>query len=84
MNLYMFKQKDNTDIVNNRNVRTRAHDAILFTTVKPNNEKFKRNIFYKGAISWNNLTVAQRNVDTYNVFKTQQKKKLIDNLALIN
>ena len=84
MNLYMFKQKDNTDIVNNRNVRTRAHDAILFTTVKPNNEKFKRNIFYKGAISRNNLTVAERNVDTYNVFKTQQKKKLIDNLALIN
>ena len=74
INLYMFKQKDNSDIVNNRNVRTRAHDAILFTTVKPSNEKYKRNIFYKGALLWNNLTVAERKVDTYNVFKTQQKK----------
>ena len=45
MNLYMYRKI--ILIVNNRNVRTRAHDAILFTTVKPNNEKYKRNIFIK-------------------------------------
>ena len=61
LSLFMFKQKDNVHIVNNRNVRTRAHDALLFTTVKPNNEKFKRNVYYKGAILWNSLTVAERN-----------------------
>ena len=47
----MYKQKNNVKIVNTRNVRPRAHDATLFTTVKPNNEKYKRNVFYKGAIS---------------------------------
>ena len=50
-NLYMFKQKTTIHIVNTRNVKTRAHDAILYTTKKPNNEKFKRNVYYKGALS---------------------------------
>ena len=63
-------------IVNNRNVRTRAHDALLFITVKPNNEKFKRNVFYSGALLWNNLPVHERNLPTYDKFKTAQKKKL--------
>ena len=39
LNLFMFKQKHNVNIVNNCDVRTRAHEAQLFTTVKPNNEK---------------------------------------------
>ena len=37
LNLFMYKQTNNVDIVNNRNVRTRAHDAPLFKTIKPNN-----------------------------------------------
>ena len=76
LSLFMYKQQDNVDIVNNRNVRTRAHDAILFTTIKPNNESYKRNIFYKGAINWNNLPVIERNIPTYVKFKNVQKKKL--------
>ena len=76
LNLFMYKQQHNVEIVNNRNVRTRAHDALVFKTVKPNNEKFKRNIYYKGALSWNNLPVHERNVDTFEKFKLMQKKKL--------
>ena len=77
LNLYMFKQKENVNIVNTRNVRTRAHDAILYTTIKPNNEKYKRNVFYKGALSWNNLPVKERNIEKYDNFKTIQKKKTL-------
>ena len=51
LNLFMYKQQGNVNIVNTRNVRTRAHDAVLFKTIKPNNEKFKRNVFYSGALS---------------------------------
>ena len=80
LNLFMFKQRDNRHIVNNRNLRTRAHDAVLFITNKPNNEKYKRNIYYKGALSWNSLPATERNVVIYNNFKTQQKKKLTNNL----
>ena len=62
-------------ILNKRNVRTRAHDAILFTTTKPNNEKYKRNVFYKGALLWNNLTATERNIQNYDKFKSNQIKK---------
>ena len=77
LSLYMYKQQDNLDIVNTRDVRTRAHDALLFITVKPNNEKYKRNVYYKGALTWNNLPVNERNIDNYEKFKNVQKKKLL-------
>ena len=76
LNLFMFKQKGNVHIVNTRDVRTRAHDAPLFNTVKFNNEKYKKNIYCKGALSWNSLTVAERNQEDYTIFKSQQKQKL--------
>ena len=60
LQLYMFKQKHNVDIVNNRNIFTRAHAAILYTTLKPNSEKYKNNVFYKVAILWNSLSVQIR------------------------
>ena len=77
LNLFMYKQQGNANIVNTRNVRTRAHDGILFTTIKPNNENFKRNVFYSGALSWNSLPVDDRNTLTYDKFKILQKKKII-------
>ena len=48
LNLYMYKQKNYLHVVNNRNARTRAHDAPLVLTVKPNNEMNKRDVYYKG------------------------------------
>ena len=46
-------------------VRTRAHDSVLFTTTKPSNEKYKRNVLYKGALAWNALPVMERNIEKY-------------------
>ena len=77
LNLYMFKQKGNVDIVNTRNIRKRAHDAILYTTVKPNNETYKRNVYYKGALLWNNLIANERNIEMYEKFKNTQKKEIV-------
>ena len=82
LDLYMFKQKGNVKIVNSRKVRTSAHDAILYTTIKPNNQKYKRNIFYKGALSWNNLPVVERNMENYTSFKHTQKQKTLALLDL--
>ena len=36
---YMFKQKNNDDLINRRTIRTRMHDAVVFETCKPNLEK---------------------------------------------
>ena len=78
--LCMYKQKGNLSIINTRHVRTRAHDALLFTTVKPNNEKYKRNVLYKGVLLWNKLPVHERNIEGYEAFKNCQKLKLINRL----
>ena len=72
---FMFKQKSNKHLVDIRNIRTRAHDAILYNTVMPKCEKYKHNIFYYGARLWNQLPVNERKIDDYNKFKNVQKRK---------
>ena len=74
--LYMYKQKSNHAIVNARNVQTRAHDAILFTTDRPNSEKYKNNVLYKGAVIWNSQSTQERNIQTYELLKKHLKTKI--------
>ena len=69
LKLFMFKHKLNLEIVNTRPVNTRAHGATLFVTIRPNSEKYKMNIFYKGALLWNNMNVMERNIATYGELK---------------
>ena len=73
---FMFKQQNNLEIVNNREVHPRAHDATLFLTVKPKNESCKKSALYRGAVQWNNLPVSTRNVAEYEAFKLNRKKWL--------
>ena len=40
LQLYMFKQKNNPEIVNTRNICTSLHDAVVFTTLKPNSKTY--------------------------------------------
>ena len=40
--IIMFKQKENISIRNNRDFRTRRHDAIVYETCKPNLEIYKK------------------------------------------
>ena len=82
LRMFMFKQKHNEMIVNRREVFTRAHDALLFTVIRPNNEKYKRNVYYKGALKWNELSVENRNIDKYENFKSSQKKWLLNTINL--
>ena len=76
---FMFKYKNNIKYINRRNVRTRLHDAPVFVTKKPNNEKYKQNVFYYGAVQWNNMPVNVRNIETYEKFKSVQKKWSLHN-----
>ena len=76
LKLFMYKQKQNVNIVNMRKINTRAHGALLFTTLKPNNEKYKQNAYYRGALSWNDLPVIERNILDFEKFKAIQKGKL--------
>ena len=73
---FMFKQKGDLNIVNQRDVRTRAHDALLFTTVKPKNETCKKSVLYRGAMLWNSLSVEVRSIKDFEEFKLNRKKWL--------
>ena len=75
---YMFRQKENPDIVVQREIRTRRHDAVVFETCRPNLEKYKKGAIYRGILDWNELDVATRNIELFNNFKTVQKKWMYD------
>ena len=74
---FMYKQQTNLDIIDARDIRTRAHDATLYITNRPLCEKYKKNVFYYGARLWNHLPVKERKIDTYVNFKNVQKRKAL-------
>ena len=76
----MFKQKDNVDLMVQREIRTRRHDAIIFETCRPNLEKYKKGTIYRGFHEWNNLDVNTRNIETFCEFEALQKKWIIDQI----
>ena len=41
-------------------INTRLHQGPVFKLCKPSNKKGKRNMFYRGAISWNALAADNR------------------------
>ena len=80
---FMYKRKSNVSLLNNREIRTRAHDAPLFEVIVPRCEAFKRSVGYSGAICWNNLAPNIRNIISYGEFKHKQKLRMLDPLAVI-
>ena len=75
---YMYRQKENMDLVIQREIRTRRHDAVIYETCKPNLEKYKKGAIYRGVIEWNNLAVDIRNIETFCEFKSMQRKLMMD------
>ena len=73
--LFMHKQSLKECLLKKKIRETRMHSAPVFNTYKPNNEKSRNNIIYKGAIEWNNLPANVRNLN-FNDFKSLQKKNL--------
>ena len=71
--LFMHKQTKNIDLIKKTNVRTRLHQAPVFQTYKPNNEKARQNILYRGACLWNELPANDRNLD-FKAFKSLLRK----------
>ena len=81
---YMYKQKENQDIVVNRNIRTRRHDAVVFEMCKPNLELVKKSTMYRGIQDWNDLPANVRNIDNFNEFKILQKLNFSDQLPFVS
>ena len=71
---FMYKQQGNIELINRRNIRTRLHDAIVFKLYKPNSEKCRQNVIYRGALEWNKLSKELRLLANYKSFKSNQKR----------
>ena len=82
---FMFKRKSaRPDLLNRREIRTRAHDAPLFNIVVPHCEAFKRCVGYHGATAWNNLNPGVRSTGSYKEFKNIQAKVMLENVVRVN
>ena len=72
--LFMHKKTDTDSLLKKSHVRTRLHQAPVFKLCKPNNEKAKQNILYRGARLWNSLPAIERNM-SFKEFKNNLHKK---------
>ena len=70
--LYMQKQQTKKELLKKHTINTRLHQGPVFASYKPNNEKAKQNILYRGALSWNELAAEKRNMD-FNSFMSWLK-----------
>ena len=75
-NNFMFGRRNRQDLIDSRNINTRAHDALLFRVKIPKNEAYKRSVEYAGAVRWNALPVSTRQINNYCEFKRLQKREL--------
>ena len=51
----MFRNKDKCESKPENAIVTRENSGPTFKVSKPNNEVYKRTVFYSGAIEWNKL-----------------------------
>ena len=60
--IFMHKLTDNQKLIKPKNVNTRLQDGPFFYTYKPNNERAKASVLYRGAIGWNAMDAKLRNL----------------------
>ena len=70
---FMYKRKCNKELLNNREIRTRAYDAPVFNVPIPRCEEFRRSVCFHGSSRWNNLPADTRNINKFEAFKRNQK-----------
>ena len=76
---FMFnKSKDTTLIKAKRTegANTRSQSKVLFKVKKPNTEKYKASLSYRGPKKWNNLPESIQKSENKYVFKTKLKTEL--------
>ena len=80
---FMYQRKEKRgDLLDRKQVRTRARDAPLFNVSIPRCEAFKQSIGYHGATSWNELPPDIRNLGSYQSFKGKQKLEMLRRIPL--
>ena len=71
--LFMHHFKNCEKMLKNSNIQTRLHQAPVFWYYKPDNERVRLNVFYRGALAWNTLPANERNM-SFKDFKKAKNK----------
>ena len=74
---FMYVRQNRKDLLDTRDIKTCQHDAPTFTVKLPNKESFKRLVLYNGSTAWNQLPPDLRQVEDFNIFKSQRKKMML-------
>ena len=75
--LFMHKQTYIDSLLKKSNIRTRLHQAPVFKLCKPNSEKVKHNVLYRGAVAWNGLPAAIRNKSFKDLKKSLRSRQFL-------
>ena len=75
--LFMHKQSHIEHLLNKSNFQTPLHQAPVFKLCKPNNEKVKQNVSYRGALAWNGLPEQDRNNSFKDLKNSLHRKQFI-------
>ena len=71
--LFMHRFKNCEKMLKISNIQTRLHQAPVFWYYKPDNERVRLNVFYRGALAWNMLPANERNM-SFKDFKKAKSK----------
>ena len=71
--LFMHRLKNCEKMLKISNIQTRLHQAPVFWYYKPDNERVRLNVFYRGALAWNMLPANERNM-SFKDFKKAKSK----------
>ena len=59
---------------------TRTRDATVLRTIRAKRKSFERSVLYKGAKEWNSLSVEDRRISFYQMFKNKQRQWLLSTI----
>ena len=71
--LFMHRFKKCEKMLKISNIQARLHQAPVFWYYKPDNERVRLNVFYRGALAWNMLPANERNM-SFKDFKKAKSK----------
>ena len=74
LNNFMYRRLAKTELLDRRDIRTRAHDAPLLRVAIPKVEAYKRSVEYAGSLQWNTLSKSERSICNFDAFKARQKQ----------
>ena len=76
----MYKRAHDDVYLDDYEGRTRLYDGPVLQVPFPNNETFKKSVIFRGSNLWNKLSPANRNIPTFDGFKSMLKERLNLNL----